>query len=465
MAKVDITNENESKQETSTYKGFNNKFLKAALLAVGSYYLAKKDPYVLKGINDVKDKLEEADAESRRDYIKASATSIGKVIAENRAKRKERLISFKQKIKDLNQYTKDSYLSANIVKDNLYAEMMKFGKQGTDITTLYKITDDFKKNNTTIGLTDSELAGALAGPVNNITKNLNTKFLAPKKTSFVSNFITGGGQEDVSDEVKAQIQALAPETDAENIEDIYVGGGSLTERGKQFLTPRIRGDYAATLSNNSVVDAIITSLGGTRKVTPTSAGLVYSYDSTIKGRVQIGEAIALDVNRRIANLIEEEQGMSRVEATQLVIRQLELNNKEGKYIKLGLNSGAKIQTNLSQFQPAQTIAQIRGQDTQSNQTKKIIQSQKKSTVVKPPPKVTKLPQVVQIAQNKLVNLYKNPPRKSQGGGKQIDSKKLRTTSLNLSTTLEKLLVNTPNSPYQGDPKGAKKYVKEFIAKL
>ena len=465
MAKVDITNENESKQETSTYKGFNNKFLKAALLAVGSYYLAKKDPYVLKGINDVKDKLEEADAESRRDYIKASATSIGKVIAENRAKRKERLISFKQKIKDLNQYTKDSYLSANIVKDNLYAEMMKFGKQGTDITTLYKITDDFKKNNTTIGLTDSELAGALAGPVNNITKNLNTKFLAPKKTSFVSNFITGGGQEDVSDEVKAQIQALAPETDAENIEDIYVGGGSLTERGKQFLTPRIRGDYAATLSNNSVVDAIITSLGGTRKVTPTSAGLVYSYDSTIKGRVQIGEAIALDVNRRIANLLEKEQGMSRVEATQLVIRQLELNNKEGKYIKLGLNSGAKIQTNLSQFQPAQTIAQIRGQDTQSNQTKKIIQSQKKSTVVKPPPKVTKLPQVVQIAQNKLVNLYKNPPRKSQGGGKQIDSKKLRTTSLNLSTTLEKLLVNTPNSPYQGDPKGAKKYVKEFIAKL
>ena len=225
MAKVDITNENESKQETSTYKGFNNKFLKAALLAVGSYYLAKKDPYVLKGINDVKDKLEEADAQSRRDYINASATSIGKVIAENRAKRKERLISYKQKIKDLNQYTKDSYLSANIVKDNLYAEMMKFGKQGQDITTLYKITDDFKKNNATIGLSDAELAGALSGPVDNISKNLNTKFLAPKKTSFISNFITGGGQEDVSEEVKAQIKALAPETESDNIEDIYIGGG------------------------------------------------------------------------------------------------------------------------------------------------------------------------------------------------------------------------------------------------
>ena len=109
MAKVDITNENETKQETSTYKGFNNKYLKAALLAVSSYYLAKKDPYVLQGINQVKDKLEEADAESRRDYIKSSATSIGKVIAENRARRKERLIDFKQKIKDLNQYTKQNH--------------------------------------------------------------------------------------------------------------------------------------------------------------------------------------------------------------------------------------------------------------------------------------------------------------------------------------------------------------------
>ena len=309
MAKVDITNENESKQETSTYKGFNNKFLKAALLAVGSYYLAKKDPYVLKGINDVKDKLEEADAQSRRDYINASATSIGKVIAENKAKRKERLISYKQKIKDLNQYTKDSYLSANIVKDNLYAEMMKFGKQGQDITTLYKITDDFKKNNATIGLSDAELAGALAGPVDNITKNLNTKFLAPKKTSFISNFITGGGQEDVSEEVKAQIKALAPETESDNIEDIYIGGGSLTERGKQFLTPSIRGDYTARNTNNDIVAAIVDSTGGKLKIGSNVSGEpVYSYDSEIKDRIIKANLMSLDVNRRIAEVLQKEQG-------------------------------------------------------------------------------------------------------------------------------------------------------------
>ena len=459
MAKVDITNENENKQETSTYKGFNNKFLKAALLAVGSYYLAKKDPYVLKGINDVKDKLEEADAQSRRDYINASATSIGKVIAENKAKRKERLISYKQKIKDLNQYTKDSYLSANIVKDNLYAEMMKFGKQGQDITTLYKITDDFKKNNTTIGLSDAELAGALAGPVDNISKNLNTKFLAPKKTSFISNFITGGGQEDVSEEVKAQIKALAPETESDNIEDIYIGGGSLTERGKQFLTPKIRGDYTATLSNNSVVDAIISSLGGKRKVTSSASGFpVYSYDSEIKGRVQIGEAIALDVNRRIANLIEEEQGMSRVEATQLVIRQLQLNNKDGKYIKIGLNSGADIQTNLSQFQPAQTIAQIKSNQTQqSNQNKKVInqtQQNKKQTIVLSPSITTK--------QNQLLDLKKNPP---SGTNKKAAATTYTNKRSRLMAELVAILTKDPSNPnLYNNQKAAEQYADNFVNK-
>ena len=31
MAKVDITNENETKQEPSTYKGFNNKYINLSI--------------------------------------------------------------------------------------------------------------------------------------------------------------------------------------------------------------------------------------------------------------------------------------------------------------------------------------------------------------------------------------------------------------------------------------------------
>ena len=250
-----------------------------------------------------------------------------------------------------------------------------------------------------------------------------------------------------------------------------MGGGSLTERGKQFLTPKIRGDYSATLSNNSVVDSIISSLGGKRKVTSSASGFpVYSYDSEIKGRVQIGEAIALDVNRRIANLIEEEQGMSRVEATQLVIRQLQLNNKDGKYIKIGLNSGADIQTNLSQFQPAQTIAQIRSQDTQSNQNKKVInqtqqsnqnkkvinqtQQNKKQTIVLSPSITTK--------QNQLLDLKKNPP---SGTNKKAAATTYTNKRSRLMAELVAILTKDPSNPnLYNNQKAAEQYVDNFVNK-
>tara|TARA_R100000426_G_scaffold87291_2_gene71210 strand:+ start:217 stop:1617 length:1401 start_codon:yes stop_codon:yes gene_type:complete len=463
MAKVDITNENETKQETSTYKGFNNKYLKAALLAVSSYYLAKKDPYVLQGINEVKDKLEEADAESRRDYIKASATSIGKVIADNRARRKERLIDFKQKIKDLNVYTKDPYLSANMIKDGLYKEMLKFGKQGNDINTLYTVTNDFRKqNNIPTGLTTPELAGALAGPVDNISKNLNTRFLAPKKTSFISNFITGGGQEDVSDEVKAQIQAIAPDLDDDNIDDIIIGGGSLTDRGKQFLTPNIRGDYTARNTNNDIVAAIVDSTGGKLKIGKNVSGEpVYSYDSEIKERIINANLMSLDVNRRVAELLQKEQGMTRVTATQLIIRQLDLNNPNSAYIKLGLSTGVN-QTKLSDFKPALSISDMQKGVKSSNITKssKVTQN-KKNTGVKP--NVLNLPKTATAIQNSLLNLKNNPPMGGQGN-KKVNTTLYNTDKFKLESKLMQVLTGDANSPFFNDQAKAKKYVNDFLSK-
>lgn len=450
-------------EETSKYSSFNNKYLKAALLAVGSYYLAKKDPYVLQGINVVKDKLEDADAESRRDYIKSSATSIGKVIAENRARRKERLIDFKQKIKDLNQYTKDSYLSANMVKDGLYKEMLKFGKQGNDISTLYSVTNDFKKqNNIPTGLTDSELASALAGPVNNISKDLNTRFLAPKKTSFISNFITGGGQEDVSAEVKAQIQAIAPDLDDDNIDNIMIGGGSLTDRGKQFLTPNIRGDYTARNTNNDIVAAIVASTGGKLKIDKNVSGeFVYSYDSEIKERIINANLMSLDVNRRVAELLQKEQGMTRVKATQLIIRQLDLNNANSSYIKLGLSTGVN-QTKLSDFKPTLSISEIQKGTKSNNITKssKVI-SNKKNTVVKS--NVLNLPKTATAILDSLLTLKNNPPMGGQGN-KKVNTTQYNTDKFELKSKLMQVLTGDSDSPFFNDQAKANKYVNDFLSK-
>ena len=429
MAKVDITNENETKQETSTYKGFNNKYLKAALLAVSSYYLAKKDPYVLQGINQVKDKLEEADAESRRDYIKSSATSIGKVIAENRARRKERLIDFKQKIKDLNQYTKDSYVSANIIKDNLYTDMMKYGKQGKDVSTLYTVTTDFKKQNT--GLSDSDLAGALAGPVDNISKNLNTRFLAPKKTSFISNFISGGGQEDVSEEVKAQIQAIAPDLNDDNIEDLIIGGGVITEKGKRFLRPSITGGLTETRAQKQIMDAVAKSLGGTVKIDKDDANnIVYSYDSEIQKRLQNASAVTGDLLLEVEKQMSTE-GYTRREAVQAVINKYKLGSVDTTY------------------SPIAGVINKKSSNNKSN-----LKSSNKTTTLT-------MPKTVTAIEDTLLKLKNNPPR---GQGNKIDTAKYNKDKQNLKAKLMQVLTGDKNSNFFNNQAGATKYVNDFLSK-
>ena len=154
--------------------------------------------------------------------------------------------------------------------------------------------------------------------------------------------------------------------------------------------------------------AIVDSTGGKLKIGSNVSGEpVYSYDSEIKDRIIKANLMSLDVNRRIAEVLQKEQGMTRVNATQLVIRQLDLNNSKSDYIKLGLSTGIN-QTKLSQFQPAQTIAQIRSNQTQqSNQNKKVISKQN----IKPSKKLQTivLSPAITTIQNQLIDLKKNPP--------------------------------------------------------
>lgn len=418
-------------EETSKYSSFNNKYLKAALLAVGSYYLAKKDPYVLQGINVVKDKLEDADAESRRDYIKSSATSIGKVIAENRARRKERLIDFKQKIKDLNQYTKDSYVSANIIKDNLYTDMMKYGKQGKDVSTLYTVTNDFKKQNTGLGIND--LAGALAEPVDNISKDLNTKFLAPKRTSFISNLISGGGQEDVSEEVKAQIQAIAPDIKDDNIEDLIIGGGAITEKGQRFLRPKIAGGLTETRAQKQIMDAVAKSLGGVVKIDSSGGEIVYSYDSEIQKRLENASSVTGDLLLEVEKMMGTE-GYTRREAVQAVIKKYNLGSVNTTYSPI---AGA-----------------INKKQTNNNKKEK---NEKKDNE----PTTLTLPKTATAIEDTLLKLKNNPPK---GQGNKIDTVSYNKDKQNLKAKFIQVLTGDSDSSFFNNQAEATKYVNDFLSK-
>ena len=56
-------------EETSRYSGFNNKYLKAGIIAALSYYASKKNPYFLKGFADKIEEFEKRKEREDREFV------------------------------------------------------------------------------------------------------------------------------------------------------------------------------------------------------------------------------------------------------------------------------------------------------------------------------------------------------------------------------------------------------------
>lgn len=305
--------------------------------------------------------------------------------------------------------------------------MMKFGKQGKDITTLYNVTDNFK--NQARNLTPAELASSLAGPVDNISKNLNTKFLAPKRGSFISNFISGTAQEDVSEEVKAQIQAITPDEASDDIEDIIVGGGGLTEKGKRFLTPKVTGALTESRAQKQIMDAIAKSLGGTVKINKDDSGaIIYSYDSEIEKRLEKAGDVTGDLLLEVENLMVQ-QGYTRREAVQIVINKYKLGSSDTTY------------------SPIKGVINKKSGNNNNGNNNSI--------------KTSNLPKTSTAVQDSLLDLKSNPPK---GQGNKIDTTAYNRRKVILKAKLKQVLTQDKNSPYFNDDSGADKYINDFLSK-
>ena len=332
-----LTGEDAS-NESSTFGKFDNKYVKGAIAAIIAAYAAKKDPYMLKGFSEKVDELAKADRANRSKYIEASATGIGKILAQNAAKRKERITDFSDKINQLTVYTKDKYTAASMIKAGLYSQMLTKGAAGTDINSLYKVTTEFDgdKGN----LSTAQLAELLAGPTQRLDEKF-TQFNAPRKFNPISAFIGGSDKEDVTSEVMSQTKALAPEAyadsdnDVENVITQADLAGGLTEKGTRFLRTKISGSMTETAAKKQVMDVIAKSLGGEVKVNKGASGeLIYSYDSEIQSRVANANSLHGNVLLEVENLMQKTgtgEGYTRREAVQDVIDKYKLGSRDTTY--------------------------------------------------------------------------------------------------------------------------------------
>ena len=315
MKKDAITMESSS----SDYGFFDNKYVRAGIATALAVYAAKKEPYMLKSFSEKMEEFGKEDRDARRKYIESSAEGIGKVLAENAARRKERITDFSEKINNLTVYTKDKYKSASMIKAGLYTKMLSEATAGTDINSLFTVTNEFTgdKGN----LSTSELAGMLAGTPK--AEFPSKQFIAPKRISPVSKFISGSDDEDVTSDVRAQTQALVPDAfqdgDTDKIDAEVNLGGTLTERGKQFFSPKVAGDSGERSTNNIIVNKILAAIGGTRKTKETVNGLVYQYDSTIEAKNIIANDVKDKIFTEIIELQKKEKGMTRATATQRIL--------------------------------------------------------------------------------------------------------------------------------------------------
>jgi hypothetical protein len=330
MKKDAITMESSS----SDYGFFDNKYVRAGIATALAVYAAKKEPYMLKSFAEKMEEFGKEDRDARRKYIESSAEGIGKVLAENAARRKERITDLSEKINNLTVYTKDKYKSASMIKAGLYTKMIAEATSGKDINSLFTVTEEFKGDKGS--LSTAQLAGILSGtPTDTFPSK---QFIAPKRISPVSKFISGSGDEDVTSDVRAQTQALVPdafkEGDTDSIDAEVNLGGTLTERGKQFFSTKVSGDLTERTTNNIIVENIIEAIGGIQKQVSTASGPEYQYDSEIAEKKRIAKLAKNDIFTEVLELQKKEKGMTRTRALQIVLNKYKFGKGTTTYPEL-----------------------------------------------------------------------------------------------------------------------------------
>ena len=447
-----LTGEDAS-NESSTFGKFDNKYVKGAIAAIIAAYAAKKDPYMLKGFSEKVDELAKADRNNRSKYIEASATGIGKVLAENAARRKERITDFSDKINQLTVYTKDKYKAASMVKSGLYSKMLSLAVGGSDINSLYKVTTEFDgdKGN----LTTAQLAGLLAGPTQRLDEKF-TQFNAPRKFNPVGAFIGGSDKEDVTSEVMSQTKALVPDaysssdSDVENVITQADLAGGLTDKGTRFLRPKISGSMTESAAKMQVMEAVATSLGGKAKVNNINGVLTYSYDSEIQSRVANASAlhgdILLDVEKLMQKTGKDGQGYTRREAVELILGKYNIGAKDTK---------DKIGTTYA------PIRKILDKDKINKNTvnpKNININKTKTTVMGAANSISKLITKYNKAKKKYTTIKKT----GSGYNKTVvDTKKLMVDQTNLIAQGVSILTKS-GQMFENDRAAAEAYVKKQL---
>lgn len=231
-------------------------FMKLAGLALGSYFLAKKDPYVLDGLSKELRRQEEAAAQAENEFVKGAAGSISEVLAKNSLDREKRINTNRETMDVLVGYGMDSVLAAKATDQNMGKELQALRKKYPNMN-LNKVYKQINATNI-VGMTNKDLAKVLIGEPTKL--NMDYKKLGgPKTQTFLSGFLGTDTTKNTQDRIKRLVESK--QITAEDDIDYKAGRKTLSEiqkseYGKQMLALASTKDETIPQKRRGIADQL-----------------------------------------------------------------------------------------------------------------------------------------------------------------------------------------------------------------
>jgi|TARA_R100001463_G_scaffold55012_1_gene106303 hypothetical protein len=257
---------------TSTY-------MKLAGLALGSYFLAKEDPYVLDGLSKELRRQEEAADVTENEFVKGAASSVSEVLAKNALAREKRVNTNLETIDVLVGYEMDPLLAAKATELNMGGELQALRKKFPNIN-LNKVFKQINGLNLP-GYTNKDLAKILVGQPTKL--NMDFKTLGgPKRNTFLSGFMGQDTSRFAQDKVKriVESQNVQPKDGID-----YEGSKAILQQvekgeyGKQILALASTKDESLVVKRRAIAEDIKGYMGVEVGVDSVTGGYTYTSGS------------------------------------------------------------------------------------------------------------------------------------------------------------------------------------------
>jgi hypothetical protein len=337
----------EKDNNNNTFGSFNNKYVRGVGATILAAIAAKNDPYLLEGFAEKVDELEKADRARRDKFIEASTAAATKEIARNKLRRLERRQAAEPDIKRAVANGMNPYFAGQAYRTGELKTILKEkAKNPTlNMNSLFQVAKEYKSQ-ANQGFSTDDILEALAGPTVKLTGLLDG-LQAPKRTSFLGNFIRGTDEDTTAkDEIDKRIKAQDVSEDIET-RAVDFSGASLSPYGQEFL--KAAGKSRQQTANQAKSDLAkwvvgtlgLVGLGGKAPISISGDEFVFQSDNVENN------TIAKRITDKMSNEVEFLYKNVKSPAYNDRIKALEI--VKNKYVKAKEGGGTAININRVNF--------------------------------------------------------------------------------------------------------------------